>query len=217
MIRPFINIHTHTVPEKETIAIVDAAMGSYPNGSLVSAGIHPWYINEYDEYTIFHTLNSKAQLPEVIAIGECGLDKNAESEMEVQEHFFREQVRIAERVNKPLIIHCVKAFNRLIGIKKECKTTVPFIIHGFNSNEAIARQLLDHGMFLSFGKALLNEGSNAQKIIRDIHPSSFFLETDNANISISSIFEKAAALRGVTLEELKEQMIANFKSVFNYD
>ncbi|MDF2438923.1 MAG: hypothetical protein K0Q95_3299 [Bacteroidota bacterium] len=213
---PFINIHTHSQPEEGTVAIVDAGMGDYPNGIPVSVGIHPWYINKYDKTVILEKLFLKAQRSEVLAIGECGLDKFSEVSMEVQEYFFREQIKIAEKVNKPMIIHCVKAFDGLFKIKKESKTTVPFIVHGYNNNDNIAKQLLENGVLFSFGKALLNEGSNAEKLLHNIESNSFFLETDNATVSIMSIFEKAATLRKVSVEELKEQMLLNFKSIFKY-
>jgi TatD DNase family protein len=213
---PYINVHTHRPPEENCISVFNAGTETSKHNSFISVGIHPWYINDFNESSVFDELLQIAGLPQVLAIGECGLDKNAKTSLDIQEHFFREQISIAIQVKKPLIIHCVKAFNELIRIKKESAATVPFIVHGFNNNENIAKELIANGFILSFGKALLSEGSNTQRIVKDIAANSFFLETDDAPVSIMSIFEKAAVLRETSVEELKEQMLLNFKSVFKY-
>lgn len=188
-----------------------------PAGQFVSAGIHPWYIQDYNIPELLKTLREAAASKNVLAIGECGLDKLAETILPEQEQIFIEQIRIAEAVNKPLIIHCVKAFDDLIRIKNSVNAKVPFIVHGYNNNLQIALQLLKNGFYLSFGKALLLNDSNAQKVFMITDPAHYFLETDDATISIRTIFTKAAELKKINVEELKKEVMSNFKRIFNYE
>jgi TatD DNase family protein len=123
-------------------------------------------------------------------------------------------VQLANEVGKPLIIHCVKAFNELLNTLNQMDNKVPVIVHGFNNNENIARLLSDAGCYLSFGKALLGYDSSAAKALRAVGRKRFLLETDNADISIKYIYHKAAELLGVDEEILKEQLKANFGTIF---
>ncbi len=74
--------------------------------------------------------------------------------MKTQEEILEVQVRLAEELCKPLIIHCVKAYSELIAVRKRTKSSVAWIVHGYNNNERILRQLLDHGFYISVGAAL---------------------------------------------------------------
>jgi TatD DNase family protein len=213
---PYINIHTHLKNRDEGICIYNQYPEDPIPGFPISIGIHPWNIKKYNIPETLDIIRKNAPLPNVMAIGECGLDKLTDVQLQEQEQIFIEQIRIAESVKKPLIIHCVKAFDDLIRIKKEIKPIVPFIVHGYNNNLQIMEQLVKHDLYFSFGKALLKEGSNAQKTLTAIPPSRFFLETDDADISINSIFEKAAVLKNMGVEALKEQITINFKLLFNY-
>jgi TatD DNase family protein len=92
---------------------------------------------------------------------------------------------------------------------------VPVIIHGFNNNENIARVLKDQGCYFSFGKALMGYETNAAKIIKNIGRKNFFLETDDADVSIKYIYRKAAEILGIDEEILKMQIQSNFETIFN--
>ena len=210
-------MHTHHSQPDDVIAILNVDPEAYKNESarFVSIGIHPWYIQEYDVTDIIEKIKIAAGSENVKAIGESGLDRLAETPMKVQETVFIKQIEIAEACNKPLIIHCVKAFDELIRIKKEQQVKTPMIIHGYNNNEQIAEQLIKNGFYLSFGKALLNENSNAQMVIKKLSWEQLFLETDNSDLSINDIYEKAAALKNISVEELKEKMMLNFKNTFS--
>jgi TatD DNase family protein len=160
-------------------------------------------------------VRQNASSEKVFAIGECGLDKIINVPLEEQKRIFVEQIKIAEQNKKPLIIHCVKAFDELIKIKNELQIKVPIVIHGFNNNGKIAQQLLKSGFYISLGKALMQDDSNAQKLITQINPEKLFLETDDGNYSIKSIFDKASKLLNIDVEALKKQIMLNFKKLLN--
>jgi TatD DNase family protein len=178
-----------------------------------SYGIHPWYINT-NYRDVLERLHLVGRDRRCLAIGECGLDKLIKTDMRLQTEIFEEQIALANEINKPLIIHCVKAFNEVLYSLEKKQNKVPVIVHGFNNNMNIANELLKSGVKLSFGKALLTFGSNASEVIRHVGRHNFFLETDDSDISIKYIYKKAAELLGIDEEILKEQLKSNYQKTF---
>ena len=180
-----------------------------------SAGIHPWYISSANYTAQWNNLVQLANTPNCIAIGECGLDKFQGLDLNTQERVFIQQIEFAIAVKKPVIVHCAGRYNVLLKLLKNYKETVPFIVHGFNKNEQIANQLLQHGACLSFGRALLNKNNKKlENSINKIPLNQLFLENDDAAIDITLIFEAAAKHRNCTIEELKQAIYNNFKHIF---
>ena len=99
-------------------------------------------------------------------------------------------------------------------MKKRTGSSVPWIIHGYNNNEQILRQLLDHGFYISVGAALLNSRSNAFQLLRMIPVGRLFLENDDKEVEISVIYEAASAPRMADVEALKEITRNNYNQVF---
>jgi len=196
------------------IELVNLHLDSAEKPNYYSYGLHPWYIEEATYRGYLQKLEIKAHEKRCIAIGECGLDKLCKTDFNLQKNAFTEQLKIANHYKKPLIIHCVKAFNELINCLNLNNNQVPVIIHGFNNNENIAKVLLDHGCVFSFGKALLGYDSNAAKAIKNIGRKNFFLETDDSEISIKYIYRKASEILGVDEEILKQQIQSNFETIF---
>lgn len=211
----FINIHTHLQLYDAGIEVVNLSVKEDNLPNMYSYGIHPWYIDRMTSDDELIKLERKANEKRCIAVGECGLDKLSKVDFELQEHVFKQQIAIANKVKKPLIIHCVKAFNELLNCLNLSDNQVPVIIHGFNNNENIARVLKDQGCYFSFGKALMGYETNATKIIKNIGRKNFFLETDDADVSIKYIYRKAAEILGIDEEILKMQIQSNFETIFN--
>lgn len=210
----YINTHTHQQLYDAKIEVVNLEINDPNKPNYYSYGLHPWYIDKEDYEQKLKSIVLKSNEKRCLAIGECGLDKLSKVDFELQKNVFLEQIKIANQVKKPLIIHCVKAFNELINCLNTSDNMVPVIIHGYNNNENIAHVLLDYGCYFSFGKALLGYDSNAAKAIKNIGRKNFFLETDDADISIKYIYKKASELLGVEEEILKQQLLTNFETVF---
>lgn len=149
----------------------------------------------------------------VLAIGECGLDRLSEIPFPIQEKVFVKQVRWANEIAKPLLIHCVRSFSEIIRILKSCNNNVPVIFHGFNNKGETAQQLLNEGYYLSFGKSLLQP--NQEAIFNHLPLSRIFLENDNSDIAISQIYEQAARIKQTSVELLSLEMKKNLQTVFN--
>ena len=176
--------------------------------SFYSLGIHPWKI--YPELLSEHLrfVEENIRFDAVKAIGECGLDKLTETPWELQIRAFQSQILISEKWNKPVIIHCVKAFDELLALKRELKPKQAWIIHGFRGNPEQMRQLTDHGLFLSFGIRFNEE------TIREVSLDKLFLETDEAEVPVFSIYESVAQTKKISLQNLQEQIEKNFAFIF---
>ncbi|MBA3681461.1 MAG: TatD family hydrolase [Bacteroidetes bacterium] len=210
----FINTHTHLQLYDAKIELVNLHVDSTEKANLYSYGLHPWYLDKETYEAQLGKLEVIAHEKRCIAIGECGLDKLSKVDFDFQEKVFVEQIKIANKINKPLIIHCVKAFNELINCLNLNDNKVPVIVHGFNNNENIARVMVNEGYYFSFGKALLGYESNAAKAIKNVGRKNFFLETDDADLSIKYVYRKAAEILGVDEEIIKQQIQSNFETVF---
>ena len=83
----------------------------------------------------------------------------------------------------------------------------PWVIHAFRGKAEQARQLLREGFFLSFGEHFNDEA------LRLCSPDRLFIESDESTIGIDTLYARAAMLRGIGAEELKEQVNRNIKSL----
>jgi TatD DNase family protein len=177
-------------------------------------GLHPWYISEKECSRQMKMVSKTVADKRVLAIGETGLDKLAETGFNLQKKIFQQHIEIAEEHNKPLIIHAVKTFNEIITLKKESRSNIPWIIHGFNGKIQLADMLIQHGFYLSFGQALMSKNPTIHKSIAKVPYDRFFLETDDSEYRIIDIYEKAAVGLHIDLASLKRQLAINFRKVF---
>lgn len=206
------NLHTHKSSNLENVLEI---VNQYPNEfdasvQFFSIGIHPWYIDleRLDDYLI--VIEEKLQLENCLALGECGLDKRIEIPMNIQTEVFEKQLMLAKKYKKPVILHCVSAYQEVIEIKKRLKLDVPMIIHGFSKNMQVAKSLLDNGFYLSFGKYLLRNPALAS-VFEQVPNNQFLLETDTIEETIFDVYEKASLIKKINLEDTVE---SNFKSIF---
>lgn len=213
----YFNLHTHQFTNQ---ADVLELVNQYPqefDASLpfYSIGIHPLYINENRLEDDFKVVDEKLALPECLALGECGLDKRSETPFEVQQLVFEKQLALAQKHQKPVVIHCVAAFQEVIETKKRLKITVPMIIHGFSKKVELAKQLIDNGFFVSFGKNLLRN-PELELVFRSIPNDKFLLETDMVEEGIQEVYALAAKYKELELIELQKIVNKNYKTVFEF-
>lgn len=212
----FFNFHTHQYTNQ---ADVLELVNQYPrefNDSIpfYSIGIHPWYIKEDQIDIDLKIIEAKLQTKNCLAIGECGLDKRIEIPLELQISVFEKQLALAEKYKKPVVIHCVAAFQELIAIKKKMKISVPMIVHGFSKNNQLAVQLVKEGFYISFGKYLL-KNPELKTVFQAIPNDCFFLETDTVDENIQKVYDLASEYKEISIKELKDIISGNFKSVFS--
>jgi TatD DNase family protein len=213
----FINIHTH-LQNSSNLSIVNIDDINSQSVSkvqgYVSVGLHPWHLKSENLTEQLATVNTIAQNNNVLAIGECGLDKLCSTNWLLQTEAFLHQLNLAETLGLPLLIHCVRAHNHILAIKKKTKNNIPWVFHGFNQNQTLAKALVTNQAYLSLGKAVLQKNSNAQWACKNTAIKNLFLETDMAQESIEDIYESAAKIRNISVASLAQQIEDNFNSVF---
>jgi TatD DNase family protein len=211
----YINIHTHRQlwNKSSAFSLYDADPEEFfrlQNKEKIyfSVGIHPWHIDKDVEKKL-KVLSRIASHRHILAIGETGLDKLSSVDFNLQKEIFIRQIAIAKEVGKPLIVHCVKAWNEILAILKEMQPGVPVIFHGFRSKPLLAVRLIKAGYYLSFGY-LFNEKSLQATPLERI-----FLETDDKDYSIDEIYKSAAEAKEMTEEKLVDIIQANFEVCFS--
>lgn len=177
---PLLDIHTHDKSRFKEAIINISPDEQLIDGALHSVGIHPWHTINISPSTI-NRLNILAANPQVVAIGETGLDALKGATLEIQTTIFKHHVSLSEQHQKPLIIHCVKAYNEIIALKKQFNPSMPWIIHGFRGKPQLAQQLLNHNFFISLGEKF-------NPATATIIPSTHLLfESDESPLPISTI------------------------------
>jgi TatD DNase family protein len=211
-----INLHTHHSKPDNHIQLLNVFAQDLPlmqPDQFYSTGLHPWHIGKVNLEACIQAVELAAKQKNMLAVGECGLDRAIATDYGVQELYFKKQNEIAEKYAKPLIIHGVRAYSDLMKLKKETKSDFPWILHGFNGNQETTLNLIRHGFYFSIGEALLKNVTK-HDIIRTIPSDRLFLETDDQEISILQIYSIASQVLGFEEELLTETIFTNFKTVF---
>jgi TatD DNase family protein len=215
----FIDIHTHGMIAAEGVFAVENLMAheninpeTIESGAF-SAGIHPWYLSEENQEELIDYIKEISNNERLIALGEAGFDKIKGPSIPLQRSVFSEQVLIAEKVKKPLFIHCVRSWDELMAAHRNLKPSMPWIIHGFRGKKELASQLIPKGMYFSFWFDFIirNESSD---LIRFMPMDRIFLETDGADIDIRDIYRKVAGDLSMEVTDLKRIIYNNYLTLF---
>lgn len=184
-----VDIHTHR-PRINT-AEVESRVSYSPNEALTteglySVGLHPCRVEDMtDEALALLVQRLSEESNRIWAIGEAGLDKLSSVDMGLQEHYLRAQIALSEHWEKPLVLHCVRAYSELIALRRMTKAKQMWIIHGYRKGVKLAEQLLDAGFYLSFGQYFDVEALRLAKARQRM-----FTETDDALLSIEEVCER---------------------------
>lgn len=189
---PYINIHTHQ-------RVVSAL-------SICTIGVHPYSVEESPVLQRCDITDS------IEAIGEIGLDFSREIDQQRQESYFVEQLKIAEEYSLPVVIHSVRAFERTLEILDQfCLRAV--ILHGFIGSPQQAQRATSKGYYLSFGHRCFSSPKSL-KALAVTSIDRLFFETDDNPTSIEEIYQRAAAYREESLEQIKKAIYNNYLNIF---
>lgn len=164
------DIHTHRLDARDAIISVTPDVPRRPDLNY-SVGIHPWGSAEATEADV-EAVRQAISEPNVLAVGECGLDTLRGAPIDRQLSLLEAQAKIAEDAHKPLILHIVKAWDQLLALKKQLRPTSPWIIHGFRGGPQQAQQLVAAGLYLSLGTR------HNPDVVATIPADRLFRETD---------------------------------------
>ena len=177
-------------------------------GYYYSVGIHPWELTpdnlkQQSDFIIEHLPDKR-----IVAIGEGGLDKLKGASMEIQTAAFMAQMTLSMEYDLPLILHNVRMTDKILAVKKQFRPGQPWIWHGFRGKPEQVEQLQGKGLYLSFGEFYSDEA------MRAVSDDRLFLETDESSLDIEELLYRAARVRGVGVETLRETIRRNIQNVF---
>jgi TatD DNase family protein len=218
---PFVDIHTHTAKSSDNlIQIVNLDLATpCPEQGYYSCGIHPWALDKADFQLeeAFVLLEERLQSPNVLALGEAGLDKMHKESFEKQVILFERQIELSEDLQKAMILHNVKSHNEILALRKKHKVKQPWILHGFNGTEQDIKQLTGQGLYLSVGESLLHSERKIYNSFKFIDLDYLFLETDMSEVGIEKVYEAAAKVLDIDIAVLKKRLFANFARLFEHN
>jgi len=200
------DIHSHNQSAPDAIINIDENTVILAD-KFYSVGIHPWQSDKFTHRQL-SVLTQTASLPQILAIGECGLDSLKGDVTENQIKLLEFHIKLSETIKKPLILHIVKCFPQIIALKKKHQPSQAWIIHGFRGKPQLAEELIKHGFYLSFGDKY-NPISVKNTPIKQL-----FVETDTSSSSIDDITAEIAKIRQIPVSTLIDNITENISEVF---
>jgi len=203
---PFYNVHTHYAAQAADERVLRNAYMCVPRLQptpyALSAGLHPWFIGG-DIAGTRNRLYAALQNPQVKALGECGLDRLKGPPLPEQMRFLEMQKELAHKVGKPLVIHCVRAYDELFALLKDC--TVPVIMHDYQAGEVLSRRFMQYPQFFfSLGRGLLRAAPKHVKVYAVLPQQRILFETDTLRMPVREIYLRYASLYGSEPEALEQ-------------
>lgn len=197
------NIDPVTMPLRDIVMADDR---------FYSVGIHPWNAGCYTQNDVAR-LGRLAAKPQVVAIGETGLDSvhvayewvargrvqeivQAKPDLDKQMELLMIHIELSESLGKPLLLHVVKRYPEIMKLRIKLKPKQPWVIHGFRGKPGLAKDLLKWGFYLSYGEKF-NELS-----VKATPADRMLAETDESDIPFEAILASLPVIPAVSLPDL---------------
>lgn len=221
-----VNVGTDFGTSKKAVELAEKFLGVY-----AAVGFHP---NDSKEEFNYSALKELALNPKVVAIGETGLDyyriKGGDLSVEKkQKEIFREQIKLAIELKKPLVIHCREAHSDLISILNShySKLNTRFgVLHSFSGNLEQAEKYRKMGFKIAFN-GIITFSRGYDEVILKTPLEDILIETDcpfltpipyrgkrNEPLYVIEVAKKIAEIKGLSLEKVREQTTKNAKELF---
>jgi TatD DNase family protein len=143
----FVTVATEPADMRNALAIAEAHENVW-----ASIGFHPHNAKDVSDDDLATMEKLAVENGKIVAIGEAGLDYHYDhSPRQIQQKIFRDQLGIAERVGKPVVVHCREAFNETMAILDEFAGRLKdVVIHCYSGTAEQTKLLLDRGYYISF-------------------------------------------------------------------
>lgn len=216
---------------RSLFALVNAHPGWYG-----AVGVHPWWVSDLAiepaqlqravEERVAH---ERAEGNRCVAVGECGLDASIDTPMDTQLAVFEAQLRAAQSLHLPVIVHCVKAHNDVIRLLKTVYPPKGGVIHAFSGSHEIAEEYRRLGFMLGVGGTITYpRAAKTRATLASVPLDSLLLESDapdmphngrqgerNSPEYLPAVAETLAQLRGISVDEIIAQTTKNTCALFN--
>jgi TatD DNase family protein len=198
-------------------------------------GIHPFWAHEVgasDLETVMRRLEHVLAEGAAVAVGECGLDRARVSRgaapLAWQATVLERQLRLAQSLRLPVILHCVRAHGLLLRLLDEVgPLPAGGVLHAYSGSAELIARYVQHGMYFGFGGAVTRPGFEHAKLsLSSVPIERLVLETDapdqspawldgpNQPAELARIADVIADLRGVPSDILGAQTTENAARLF---
>ena len=168
---------------------------------------------------IYLRIVSSLDKDKIFAIGEVGIDLKEPKELEKQTQIFEKVIKLAMKIDKPLIVHSRKAEEECIQTLERLKAR-KVIMHCFSGNMNLVKQIVGNGWFLSI-PANVKYSEHFQNIAKLVSLDNLFCETDspylhpekkenNEPVNVIESYMKISEINDISLEEVKEKIWNNY-------
>lgn len=186
---------------------------AYPVQIAPAFGLHPWYADQAPENFALILARHLESFPKAL-VGECGLDRVKGAPFETQQNVFDAHIRLAKAYQRPLLIHCVKAWGAMEAFWRVLPEK--FVIHSFNARPEQARLVLRSGGYIAVNSSIL-ANKTAEEVLNLVPADKLLLESDAPyQTKLSNLPElcaKIAEIRGEKLEYLEHRLYLNAKEL----
>ena len=174
-----IDAHTHQADSHIGVISVEPDRFDPRPGLYYSVGIHPWSTSTVGDDD-FRLLEAAARHPQVVAIGECGIDRLRGADVERQRIIFERHIALSEQLRKPLIVHEVKASDIVLALHAQLRPACRWMRHGARFGVRQAEQYVRHGIYLGFG------ANRNEQTLQSVPRRLILLETDDTPWQIAA-------------------------------
>ena len=205
-----LDFHTHRLDATGALIAVDPRRFDPQPGKWYSVGFHPWEQVESLTDSDFDLLEQCARHPQVLAVGETGMDRLRGADLVEQEAAFVRHLQLARELGKPVVVHNVRATREILDARHRAGLDdVTLVIHGMRGNAHVARTLLDAGCYLSYGPRFNTEALQATPADR------LLIETDDSDTPITDVATQVAQALTLTATQVMRQASANARMLLS--
>lgn len=152
----------------------------------VCLGLHPYFLDQHQQSDIAALDQLLREHPEVVAVGECGIDGRFKDTLETQWHFFDAQLKLAKQHALPVVVHCVHANDQVAKRLRQLAIPKGGLIHAFSGSIEQATKFLDLGFIVGLGGAVTYErAKRLRRTVQALPDGTFVLETDSPDMPLS--------------------------------
>uniref|UniRef100_UPI003562F724 TatD family hydrolase n=1 Tax=Halomonas sp. TaxID=1486246 RepID=UPI003562F724 len=146
----------------------------------VCLGLHPYFMDAHGEDDLDALAQALDAHPEVVAVGECGIDGRFSETLDAQWRLFDAQLRLAKALGLPVVIHCVRANDKVAKRLRQLDPPAGGLIHAFAGSPEQARAFLELGFTLGLGGAVTHQrAKRLHRTVASLPEDGYVLETDS--------------------------------------
>ncbi|HEB01535.1 MAG TPA: TatD family deoxyribonuclease [Candidatus Portnoybacteria bacterium] len=219
-----INVGSQLETSQKAVEIAE----KYQTGVYAAVGLHPIHVD--DEEFDSEKYQELAKSSKVVALGETGLDYKANSNKNHQKEVFRKHLELAEKLSRPVIVHCRQAHNDVLEILKSFLReghSLKGVMHCFSGDWSQAQEYFKLGFLISF-TGLITFARDWDQLIEKAPLEKLMIETDcpfmtpephrgkrNEPVYVKYVAEKIAEIKKLDFEKVVQQTTQTAKNLFN--